>query len=389
MTATTPTTTASDPGAPQHDPGLSGADAPGPERRRFALGVEGIGLYVISLAVAVALSALLVSATGGSASSVFTAILDGSLRSPGRWGVTAVQAAPLLAVALGVVISNRAGLANIGPEGQVIMGAAITAFVAVRFPGPGPLALIVGIGAGIAAGALWAGIAAVLKYTRGVPEVITTLLLIFVANHLLTYGLTRRWLLLDRDPDRTSRVDTGELLPTDTRLPTWTMFGNGLDLSVVIALVFAAAIALMLAKTVTGFRLKMLGQSPRTAQRSGVSAKGVGTIALMASGALAGLGGAMLLTGGVSANRLTIGFSNNLGWEGLLVALLARSKPLAAIPMAFVFASLRTGSGFLAATGVDRRIVDVVQALLVLALLFPPAIQFIRERRRQLAAVRS
>ncbi len=96
---------------------------------------------------------------------------------------------------------------------------------------------------------------------------------------------------------------------------------------------------------------------------------------------------AVMLAGGFSSFRVTSGFSQNNGWQGLLVALLARSRPLAAIPMAILFAALRTGSGFLATTGtgVDRKIVDVVQALLVLALLIPPAVQFVRERRRAVA----
>jgi ABC-type uncharacterized transport system permease subunit len=86
---------------------------------------------------------------------------------------------------------------------------------------------------------------------------------------------------------------------------------------------------------------------------------------------------------------VTTAFSGNYGWQGLLVALLARDRPLVAIPMSVVFAALRTGSGFLAATGVERRIADVVQAMLVLALLVPPAVAAIRDRRRALAAARA
>jgi simple sugar transport system permease protein len=95
-----------------------------------------------------------------------------------------------------------------------------------------------------------------------------------------------------------------------------------------------------------------------------------------------------MLAGGASGYRVGTSFAQNYGWQGLLVALLARTNPIAAIPMAVVFASLRTGSGFLAATGVDRKIVEVVQALLVLALLIPPAVQFLRRRRRAVAAAR-
>ena len=94
-----------------------------------------------------------------------------------------------------------------------------------------------------------------------------------------------------------------------------------------------------------------------------------------------------MLSGGSSGFRLTTGFATNIGWQGLLVALVAGSNALASIVVAMLFAALRTGSGFLASTGVDRKIVDVVQALLVLALLIPPAIMFVRERRKALAMV--
>ena len=352
------------------------------KRQKMTSGLGSVALYGGCLLGAVALSAVLVGATGGSATTVLSALADGSFRSPGRWGTTLLRAAPLLAVATGTMVATRAGLVNIGQEGQVLVGAAATAYTAVRLPGPGPLVLVAAIGFGVLAGAAWAGISAALRYARKVPEVITTLLLLFVAAHLVTFGLTRSWLLLDRGRGPNSRLDTGEQLPAGTRLAGFDLFGNHLDLTVVIALVLAVVVWIGLSHSVWGFRLHMLGQSPRTAQRSGVSAASVGSLALMTSGGLAGLAGSMMLAGSVANNRLTVGFSNNVGWEGLLVALLARNNPMAAIPVAIVFAGLRTGSGFLAATGVDRQITDVVQALLVLALLLPPAIQFALERRR-------
>jgi simple sugar transport system permease protein len=92
-----------------------------------------------------------------------------------------------------------------------------------------------------------------------------------------------------------------------------------------------------------------------------------------------------MLTGGVANYRYTPGFANNVGWEGLLVALVARNRPLIAILVAVVFGALRTGAGFLASTGVEREIVDVVRGLLVLALLVPPALMAVRARRRAAA----
>jgi simple sugar transport system permease protein len=166
------------------------------------------------------------------------------------------------------------------------------------------------------------------------------------------------------------------------------VFGNQFHLGVLIALVVAVLGALVLARTVWGFRLRMLGLNPQTAQRMGVAAAVMGSVALIVSGALAGLGGGVLLAG-TPDYRITLGYSRNFGWNGLLVALLARNRPMLVIPMAFVFAGLRTGSDYLGATGVARDIVDVVQALLVLALLIPPAILYIRDRRRAMAAMRA
>jgi simple sugar transport system permease protein len=366
------------------------APAPDPApRRRIPEWVIVTGLYVASIASALTISAILVTATGGSATQVFNALLDGAIRAPGRWGITLANAAPLLLVALGTVIAYRAGLVNIGQEGQFLIGAAATALVATRWlPSGGVGVLLLAIVVGVIAGGLWAGIAAALKL-RKVPEVISTLLLVTVAFQLVGYLLSDRDLLRDRDPSLGNRVFTSGQLPDDTRLPQITVFGNEFPISVIIAFGLALVVAFLLARTVWGFRVRMLGSNARASQRAGVSKRGLGSAALIISGAFAGFAGALMLTGGAANYRLTPGFSNNFGWEGLLVALVAGNNPIGAIFVSLIFAGLRTGSGFLAATGVERKIVDVVQALLVLALLIPPAILFIRKRRRARAAVRS
>lgn len=345
-------------------------------------------LYAGSVAVAVALSALLVQVTGGSPGDVANALLDGSIRDPGALGLTLTTAAPLLLVAIGAIVANKAGLVNIGQEGQVLIGAAAAAYVTVRLGGPGPAALIVGLAAGFVAGGLWAGIAAVLRFGRGVPEVISTLLLVFIADQVVNYGLTQSWLLLDTDPNRVQSINTGTLLPADTRLPYFDFGDDTTHIGVVIAVLAAVAASFLLARSLWGFRLRMLGLNPTAARRAGVSAALVGGGALLLSGGMAGFAGGILLTAG-PAFRLSAGFSQGIGWEGLLVALLARDRPGLAVPMAVVFAALRTGGGVLAATGVARNIVDVVQALLVLALLLPPVYLAIRDRRRVLAASRA
>jgi simple sugar transport system permease protein len=206
-----------------------------------------------------------------------------------------------------------------------------------------------------------------------VPEVLTSLLLVTVAANVVGYGLKNTWLLLAPAEGRANRNQVSKQLALDSRLPRATLFGNEVPLAVIIGLLVAVAVHLVLTRTTWGFRLRMLGHSPRTARRAGVPERSYGLAAIAVSGGFAGLAGAVMLAGGDFGNyQLVPGFSVGIGWAGLLVALVAREKAVAAIAVACVFASLRTGSGFLAATGVHRRITDVVQALLVLALIIPP-----------------
>ena len=354
---------------------------------RRSLITETILVYALCIGAALAISALIVEATGGDAGAVFSALLDGSVRGPGRVGDTLGVAAPLLVVALGAIISSRAGLVNIGQEGQLFIGSAVAAYVGTRIGGPGPLIIVALLLGSAVGGALWAGIAALLKYKRNVPEVLTTLLLVTIATQLAGYGLKNEWLLLAPPEGRSNRQQISEQLANDTRIPRVTWFGNEFPISVFFALGLAAIVGFALARTLWGFRLRMLGHNPRTAQRAGVGAARHGGGALLVSGAFAGLAGGIMLAGGDFGNyTLVPGFPSEIGWTGLLVALVARQRVSAAVLVAFVFACLRTGSGFLASTGVERRITDVVQGLLVLALLIPPAVISVRRRRRALAS---
>ncbi|WP_051062541.1 ABC transporter permease [Ilumatobacter nonamiensis] len=341
-------------------------------------------LYALSLLGALVISGALVAATGGSAPDVLSALLDGSVRSPGAWGLTLTTAAPLLLVAIGTIVATRAGLVNIGQEGQVLIGAAFAAYAAVRLGGPGWVVVTGALLFGAVGGGAWAGIAAGLRAWRNVPEVLTTLLLTFIAFPLVTFGLSQAALIADRDTTRQNQLNTGEIIPGTALLPDVHLFGNAIDSGFLVAIGLSAVLAYLISRTLLGTRVDMLGYNPRAAQRFGVAAGPLSAAVLIGSGATAGVAGAVLLTGGAAGDRLVFGFSGNFGWDGLLVALLARNRILVALPVALIFAMLRTGSSFLAATGVDRKVTEVVQALLVLALLIPPAVLFIRDRRRAL-----
>lgn len=357
------------------------------QRSKFGITAEVVALYAICLFVALALAAICVAATGGSWTNVYTAMLDGSIRKPGRWGLTLGVSAPILLVALGTIVNGRAGLVNIGQEGQLVMGSCLAAYVAVRLGGPGPFVLVIAMLCGVIGGAVWAGIAGALRYYRNVPEVLSTLLMGTVAANLMGWGLRNPWLLLAPAAGRANRNQVSESLAADTRIPRVTWFGNEFPLSVLLALVLSVVVWVVIDRSVIGFRLRMLGRNPKTARRSGVAERRYGIGAMLVSGGLAGLAGGVMLAGGDFGNyQLVANFGAGIGFAGLLAALVARQRVIVLIFVAFLFGCMRTGSGFLRATGVSGRIADVVQGLLVLAMLLPPAILYVRERRRALSA---
>lgn len=339
-------------------------------------------ITLVSVGIAVIASVLLVAFTGGSPGDAAQALYTGSVADTAAWSETLKAATPLLLVALGACISNRAGVFNIGQEGQLLLGAGVAAYVALHLALPGFLVMVLSLLAGALAGGLWSGASAVMHYTRRVNIVVSTLLMSFLAIQLVSFAVTVPWLLqAPRASANSIASSESAQLPPSVRIPGFGEYpaleiGGGLIVSIVLTIV----LAVLLARSRWGFRLNMLGLNPMAARHAGVRAPWLGGFALALSGAFAGLAGAVILSGQVF--RLQPALSNNFGWDGLLVALIARSRPVAAIPVALLFGALRSGSSFLASTGVPNYLVDIVQALLVLAFVVPPVLAKVRSRGR-------
>jgi ABC-type uncharacterized transport system permease subunit len=357
------------------------------KRLRAGSALLTLVLFVIAIGGALVVAAALVAATHGSFATVFTSMYDGSLNGWGSFGSTLDNAAPLLLVAAGTIISVRAGLLNIGQEGQLMMGALAGALVAIRFHGPGPLVLVLALAAAALGGALWAGIAALLRFRRRVDIVISSLLLVFVAGQLLAYALNNEWIIQEHGAD-SQRLAESDQISSHVRLPRLghypaANFGTGIIMAVVLALV----VWMLIARSRWGFRIRVLGLNPVAAHRAGISAALLGGSAVVLSGAFAGLAGGVMLTG--TGYRLTPAFSNNVGWTGLLVALVARNNAGAAIATALLFGALEAGGSFLSTSGTPTDLVSIVQALVVLGVVFPPAFLQLRQIRRDRAAARA
>lgn len=358
-----------------------------PARRVAA--VRMLGMYLGAFAVALGLSGLLVTVTGGSAFDVFRALWDGSVASLTSISLTIDESVPVLVVALGIIVATRAGIVNIGPEGQLLIGGLTGAAAALKLPVPDWMlvpATLIGAALG---GAVWAGIAAVLQYKAKVDVVISTLLLNLVAVQVVSFAVNRSYLLQEHT-DASFASPQSDQIPSAARLPIIGSYGSlRFSSGVFIALALLVVVGVLVTRSRWGFRLRMLGLNAEAAHRVGIRAAVVGGGALVVSGASAGLAGGIVLSDRVF--RIQSGFSNNLGYNGLLVALIARRNPWAAVPAALLFGVLRAGGGFVSTTGVPRYVVDIMQALIVLAALFPPMLEEIRARRaaRKLALKRA
>lgn len=338
---------------------------------------------VLSVAVAFSLSATLIIVTGFSPTSALKSIYTGSLDGGSAISSTLLYAAPLLLVAVGTCVCSRAGVFNIGQEGQVLIGALAAAWIGLRMAISGPLLLVLVLLSAAIGGGAWAGLSALMYRWRGVNIVVSTLLMTFIAAQLINFSVAMPWFL------QQSRGTKLVVAPQSNQLPSSALLGSigeypnlQINYGLIIAIGLAVVIGVAMARTRWGFRLKIVGMSPGAAQHSGVRIARVSGLALVLSGAFAGLAGAVLLASPVGTNRLQPGMSSNIGWDGLLVALVARNRPMLCVPVAFLFGVLRSGGSFLSATGVPFYLVDVVKSLLVLALVVPPVVADFIDRRR-------
>jgi simple sugar transport system permease protein len=291
--------------------------------------------------------------------------------------------APLLLVAVGACVCASAGTFNIGQEGQVLIGGLAGAWVGLRLALPGPMLVVVVMIAAAVGGGAWAALSALMLRYRGVNVPVSTLLMTFLAIQLVTFAVSTPW--LQESAQGTSGIAdaASNPLPANARLGGFGQYPSvQWNLGLFIALAAAVGVALVLSRSRWGFRVRMLGLNPLTAKHTGVRVAALGGFTLALSGALAGLAGGLLLVSPIGTNQLQAGLSDNFGWDGLLVALVARNRPLVAVPVSLVFAVLRAGGDFLSATGVPYYLVDVVKALLVLAFVAPPVLVDLFRRRR-------
>ena len=278
---------------------------------------------------------------------------------------TIVTATPLMLSGLAVTLAFRAGLFNIGGQGQAVLGAAAAAFVGFHFNLPPGVHLAAALLAGIAAGAVWGGVPGLLKARTGAHEVITTIMLNYVATILVVY------LLAQEVFQRTGRDDAiSSLVRPDARLPE--LFGGELRLhaGLLVALAAAAGVWWLLTRTTPGFELRAVGFNLHAARTAGMSSGRVYVVAMALAGGLAGLAGAVQMLG--TEFTLTPGSAGGLGFTGISVALLGRATVKGTIAASFLFGGLQAGGiQMQASTGTPVDLVTIIQGLIVLFIAAP------------------
>lgn len=286
---------------------------------------------------------------------------------------TLTFATPLIAAGLGVALAFRVGMFNIGGRGQMLVASAAAGWVAFAIDLPWGIHMLVALVAGLAAGAIWAGIAGVLKARTGAHEVIVTIMLNYVAFYLISYMLRTPGLLQapgSNNPTTPAMKDTAifpELLGPAYNLH----FGFILSLAAV------ALVWWILERSALGFRFRAVGINPNAARVAGINVKSMYVYAMLISGALVALAGVDQVLGTVTTGFST-GIDAGIGFDAITVALLGRSTPVGVLVAGVLFGAFKAG-GFAmqAAEGVPVEIVLVVQSLIVLFIAAPPLVRAI------------
>lgn len=322
------------------------------------------GLWALALALVLALAsgAAAFSLLGADFLRAYAAMASGALGSAQARMDVLLKAGPLTLTGLAVALCCRLKTWNIGAEGQFVFGAVGAGLLGLRlFPQAGPWLLPGCLLAGAVLGALWAGIAGLLKTRCGVNEILSTLLLNYVAIIFMEHLYFGPW----RDPAGFGFPGTAEL-PAAAWLPLWP--GTRLHLGLGLALLCALLLLLAQERTRYGFQCRVLGQSPEAARYAGFRVDRLTLLSFLFSGALAGLAGACEVLG--VQHRLQDGLASGFGFDGIIVAFLARLHPLG-VPVAALFlaALLVGGDQLQTALGLPGAVVRVLEAALLFGVL--------------------
>ncbi len=296
----------------------------------------------------------------------YAALVQGAYGSGDSIVQTLVYTTPLVLGGLAVAFGFKAGLFNIGAQGQFLVGALGAVIVGVALAdAPAPIAILAATVAGVLAGGLWGFIPGFLKAVSGAHEVVSTIMLNYVAVQLLA-ALVSGPLKVPRSPSPVT-FDVG-----NAAFPV--IIGDTGHIGIILAVVAAGLVWWLLFRTTWGFEIRSVGANPDAARYAGMRPKLLIVATMTFSGGLAGLAGTSVLLG--VTHSMTSSFGTTVGFDSIAVALLARSNPLAVLPAALLFGSMRAGAGLMQINaGIPVELVDVLQATILLFLVASPVLR--------------
>jgi general nucleoside transport system permease protein len=314
----------------------------------------------------------------------YTSLLQGSFGSWVAFTETTAQATPLILAGLGIALAFRAGLFNIGGQGQAIMGAIWGAFIGFTVKGLPlfihlPLVIVVGVTMGM----LWGAIVGFLKARTGSHEVIVTIMMNYIAVYLLQYLLQQRPFMA---PGRNDPI--GPVVEWTATMPR--VAGSRLHLGFLIALFAVFLVWWLLERTALGLRIQAVGLNPSAAAVAGMDVSRVTVVTMALSGALAGMAGVNSVTAPELITsfptQLSVGIVGTIGFDAITVALLGRSRPVGVLLAGLLFGALKAGARTMQVRAdTPSDLVDLIQALIVLFVAAPAfvmwALPFLRERQ--------
>jgi simple sugar transport system permease protein len=331
----------------------------------------GLGLLV---------GAVILQLLGASPLEGYSAMAQGAFGSANSFADTLVKAGLLLFVGVGTCIAYRCGVINIGGEGQIVIGALCATAIGLTFQSASAWFLVpAGLLAGFAGGAVWAGIAGVLKVRFNVNEVLSTIMLNSIAGYIMTFFLNGPIM----DPttlDNAIKIPQTQRMPLAADLARWVP--TRLHAGVALAVILAVLTYILLWRTTIGYRIRAVGLNARAARYAGISVGRYQILAFMLSGGLAGVGGASELLGvthRLFSDGSAQGFTGNAGFNGIVAALFGGLHPIGAIPAAILFGALLVGANSLQRTvQVPSAFVTTLDGLIVV---FVVASQIWAQRR--------
>lgn len=322
-----------------------------------------VGRLALAFAGALVVFGAFVIAKGANPLSVYSDMFRSTLLNSNSVAGVLVKACPLILGALAVAVPARAGLVNVGGEGQIVIGAVAAGGVGLALDThvAGGVVILLMLLAGMAAGAVWAAIAGVLRLTLRVNEAISTLLLNYVAIDILLYLIYQPW----KDPHGSGQPVTRQLA-VPARLPL--IGGTQVHVGIFIAVIATAVIWFLMERTSWGFRLRVVGGNSEAARRAGLPVNKLLMSAMLVGGALAGLGGMVHFAG--AELQLRAGMTANLGYIAFLASWLARHKPINVALAALLLATIAVaGDSLQINSGLPAATVNVLMGLVLVAVM--------------------